>query len=539
MSRLTFAVAGHVDHGKTALVQALTGVDTDRLAEEKRRGLTIEPGFAPLDLPGGVRVSLVDMPGHEKFIGNLLSSAAGLDGVLLTVAADEGFMPQTWEHLTLLSLLGVRRGVAVLTKADRVDAGALAEAVEQTVLALAGTPLAGAPVVVVSPRTGQGLDGLRAALSALAEDCPPHTGEGPFRLPVDRAFSAPGLGSVVTGTVWAGQVRAGDPVRLYPSDALGRVRSVQIHGEDVPVAQAGTRAALCLAGTPLEALGRGVTAAAPGSLTVVRRFDADLTLLEEVRPGQRLRLYLGSAHAFCRISPADGARPGRVRLEEPAALRPGDRFVLRSLSPAHTVGGGTVLAPSERGGRSDPAQLVQTALAAWHGSHPLSPGMNREQLKALLPDGTDLEALRDAGALTLSGPTAALPGFVPAWPEDLLPLREALLRFYDDHGLDPPENQAVERRFGGAPVREAARRLEEEGALLSIAPRRRMGRGPYERARAVLTDLLRGGGSVTLAQFRDAAGTTREPALRLLEHWDGLGLTRRVGDRRFPGRKFQ
>ena len=258
MRGLTFAVAGHVDHGKTALTRALTGVYTDRLAEEKRRGLTIEPGFAPLMLEHAV-VGLVDDPGHERFLPNLLAASGGVDAVLLTVAADEGPMPQTWEHLEVLTCLGVERGVVVLTKIDLLPPGELEARTAALAKAFRGSILEGAPICPVSARTGAGLTALRTVLEALADGCPARRKDRPFRLPVDRAFAVDGFGPVITGTVWDGTLRVGESLRLWPGETVARVRGLQRHGQPVETVSAGERAALNLSGVEVGTLRRGMT----------------------------------------------------------------------------------------------------------------------------------------------------------------------------------------------------------------------------------------------------------------------------------------
>ena len=280
---MIFCTAGHVDHGKTALVRALTGVDTDRLAEERRRGLTIELGFAPLELPGVGRVSLVDVPGHAQFIPTMLSGCGGLDGALFTVAADEGPMPQTAEHLDILSLLGLERGVVALTRADLASPAARAEAEARTRALTAGTFLEGAPRIFVSAVTGEGLEALRAALAAMARQAPPPP-EGSPRLHVDRVFSVDGSGTVVTGTLTGGPLRRGDRVQLYPGGQTARVRGLQCHGVPAEALPAGVRAAVNLAGVRLRDVGRGDTLAAPGALTLTDRTDVSLRVEETDSP---------------------------------------------------------------------------------------------------------------------------------------------------------------------------------------------------------------------------------------------------------------
>ena len=254
---MILGTAGHIDHGKTALVRALTGVDTDRLPEEKRRGITIELGFAPLELEGVGTLGVVDVPGHEGFVRTMLAGAAGVDLALLVVAADEGVMPQTREHLAILGALGIRGGVVALTKSDLVDDEMRALAAEDVDALLKGSALAGAPVVAVSARTGEGLDALRRALTAAAAAVPARDAGDAFRMPVDRVFSVKGTGTVATGTVWSGSVRRDDALRAFPGGATLRVRGVETHGHAAEEGRAGQRVAVALAGADRDALERG------------------------------------------------------------------------------------------------------------------------------------------------------------------------------------------------------------------------------------------------------------------------------------------
>lgn len=351
MNHLILAVAGHVDHGKTALVKALTGTDTDTLAEEKRRGLTIEPGFAVLPLPGGGWADLVDVPGHEKFIRNMLSGAAGADGVLLTVDAGEGIMPQTREHLALCALLGMERGIVAITKADLADESRLTQAKADCAALTAGTFLDGAPIIPVSARTGLGLDELRTAIADLPAR--KQNTDFPFRLEVDRLFSLQGRGTVAAGTVSAGQVSPGDVLALYPGHGTVRVRELQRHGVAAERLEAVSRAALLLAGDD-DFVKKGCTLAAPGSMVLTDRADVELTLLADapfsVKHGSQLHLHHGAAALLCRCVFFDRAEllPGetcfaQLRLSAPMAARMGDRFVVRFFSPVATVGGGVLL----------------------------------------------------------------------------------------------------------------------------------------------------------------------------------------------------
>ncbi len=364
--------AGHIDHGKTALVRALTGVDTDRLPEEKARGITIELGFAPLDLEGGVRLGLVDVPGHEGLVRTMVAGASGIDLVLLVVAADEGVMPQTREHLAICELLGVTRGVVALTKQD-LAGGELAELARAEVAAiLSDTALAGMEIVPVSAATGAGLDALRAALVRAAEGALPRTPRsGPPRLPIDRCFGMRGFGAVATGTLVGGALAVGDEVEIQPGGRRGRVRGLQVHGSSATQVLPGARCAVNLQGVELADLARGQVLTVPGALASTQLADVRLVWLEGAPPAEgavSVELLAGTAQRRARVAPIGGAglRPGTrsfARLHilgEPLPLLPGDRFVVRGFSRTQqggtTIGGGVVLdvAPPHRR-RSDPA----------------------------------------------------------------------------------------------------------------------------------------------------------------------------------------
>lgn len=377
MSHLILAVAGHVDHGKTALVKALTGTDTDTLAEEKLRGLTIEPGFAVLPLPGGGTADLVDVPGHEKFIRNMLAGASGADGVLLTVDAGEGVMPQTREHLALCALLGMERGIVAITKADLADENRLTQVKTECAALTAGTFLEGAPILPVSAKTGLGVEELRAAIAALSPRR--QRTDLPFRLEVDRLFSLQGRGTVAAGTVSAGQVSTGDALALYPGPGTVRVRELQCHGAGAERLEAVSRAALLLTGDA-DAIRKGDTLAAPGSMVLTDRADVELTLLADspfsVKHGARLHLHHGAAAQLCRCVFFDRAEllPGQtcfaqLRLDAPMAARVGDRFVVRFFSPVTTLGGGVLLDLSPRHRKKDPG--LSERLSALASPYPL------------------------------------------------------------------------------------------------------------------------------------------------------------------------
>lgn len=354
MPSLVLGTAGHIDHGKSTLVKALTGVDPDRLAEEKERGITIELGFAQLTLPSGRTMGVVDVPGHERFVRQMVAGATGIDVVVLVVAADDGVMPQTREHLAIIDLLGIPRGIVAITKADLADADWLELVAADVRELLAGTSIDGAPIVPVSARSGAGIPELLATIDAVAEDAEARHSNLPLRLPVDRVFTIAGAGTVVTGTLWSGVAKRDDQVELMPSGKRGRIRSVQMHGAQAEKAVAGNRVALNIAGLDTDEISRGDIVTEPGTLTVTDRFDARFTYLAtEEKPfvsGTRVHVHHGTREVLGRVllMDAEALQPGQsglaqVRLEEPLSPRYNDRFIVRSYSPMWTIGGGVVL----------------------------------------------------------------------------------------------------------------------------------------------------------------------------------------------------
>ncbi|MDI3316095.1 MAG: selenocysteine-specific translation elongation factor [Bacillota bacterium] len=414
---LIIGTAGHVDHGKSTLIRALTGTDPDRLPEEKRRGLTIDLGFGHLRLPSGREAGIVDVPGHERFVKNMVAGASGMDLVLLVVAADEGVMPQTEEHLDILQLLGVRRGLLVVTKVDLVDREWLDLVDEEVREAVRGTFLEGAPLVHVSSLTGEGLEELLATVEQVAAGTPPRPATGPARLPVDRVFTMAGFGTVVTGTLASGRVRLEERLELLPSGRPLRVRGIQVHNRPVEEATAGHRVALNISLDRDEVV-RGDVVATPGVFRASLGFSGHLELLGRLaRPlanGARVRLHAGTRESLGRIVllDRDELRPGErapvyFRSETPLVVARGDRFVIRSYSPARAIGGGDVIDPVRRVRRGDRAGLERLER--------LARGDRVEVLRSFLDDPRpwSLEELARA---------------VEARPAELGPLLEGLAR---------------------------------------------------------------------------------------------------------------
>ena len=554
---LTVGTAGHIDHGKTWLVRALTGKDTDRLPEEQSRGISIDLGYAPLELPDGRRLSLVDVPGHERFVRTMIAGATGIDLFLLVIDAQEGARPQTLEHLAVLRLLGVTRGVVAVTKADAVDEETLELAVDE-----AHELVPGAEVVAVSAKTGAGLDELRAALARVPVE--PRDAERAMRLYVDRVFSLPGAGTIVTGTLWSGTIAAGDLVRVEPSGRVVRARSVQVHDTAVEEAEAGQRVAVNLPALERRDLARGDVLVEPGHYPVSYRLDVKLEELADI-PAD-VTVHVGTKAVRARV-----ARSGdyaQLRLAEQVVAARGDHVVLRTST---TVGGGTVLDPSPPRGldverlavleRGDPEEIVRALvhepvtgrelqargvlapgelargltavraagehvfseewlgelragvrerLAARAASNPLDPGV---PLAELLPNEPWTPHVLNLLEIERRGAKAYLPGATAALGERAQAASEL-------------EAQLAQEEIAKVPDKELAAFLEDEGRLRRVGDGFAVSTALYDRGLELLPQL----DAITLAGFRDALGVGRRTAQLLLERYDADGLTLRRGD---------
>lgn len=357
MSYVIIGTAGHIDHGKTTLIGRLTGIATDRLKEEKKRGITIELGFAYFDLPSGKRAGIVDVPGHEKFIKHMLAGASGMDIVVLVISAEEGIMPQTREHIDILNILGVSSGIVCLSKSDLVDEEWLEMIKIDIETGLQGSFLEKAPIIPVGMDSEDGLNELKHAIDKIALEIKPKNSQGMARLPIDRVFSLTGFGTVVTGTLIEGSISVGDKLTLYPSDLEARVRSIQVHSQDVEKAYSGQRVAINIANLKVNDIARGDVLANSGSMKKTFIVDANVNLLKnsqrELDNWTRVRVYHGSNEVLARMVILDSEKllPGQnafvqLRLEEEIAVKYGDRFVLRFYSPMETIGGGIILDPN-------------------------------------------------------------------------------------------------------------------------------------------------------------------------------------------------
>ncbi len=497
----TLGTAGHVDHGKTALVQALTGKNTDRLAEEHRRGISIALGYARLDLPDDSFVSVVDVPGHERLVRTMVAGATGVDAFLLVVAADDGVMPQTREHLAVMSALGIESGVVAVTKSDLVGAEALELAMKE-----AAGAVPGAPVVAVSARTGAGLDRLREQIAAAIarSDAPEASGDAAI-LHVDRSFTLHGIGSVVTGTLWSGSIAQGDRLEALPHGLVARVRSIQIHDTAVESVVAGCRVALNLVGVDRGEVQPGDVIASPHSgLRPSYRIDVHLHLDREPASA-RVQVHHGTRGGPARlVDLGDGL--AQLRLEAPLIARGGDRFVIRSISPPDTIGGGVVL---------DPAPVR-------HGDGPATDRLTRIRERGL-------KAVRREEAAQTEPDRRPAAELAPA---RLSTRAKVVLAVIDADGAQPRSVADLAAGLRIAPS-EAQGLLEE---LLRADRAAMIARGVYyakprlEDACERALELARHRGEVSLATVRDALGISRKYAKALLEHLDNEGLTVRQDD---------
>jgi selenocysteine-specific elongation factor len=518
---LTLGTAGHIDHGKTALIKALTGTDTDRLPEERGRGISIELGYARLELPSGRSLSVVDVPGHERFVRTMVAGATGIDLFLMCIAADDGVMPQTREHLEVLQQLGVTQGVVAITKADLID--------PETAAAEAEELMPGIEVVPVAALRGDGLDELRAALDRAAASTPSRAVDGAAapRLHVDRSFTLKGIGTVVTGTLWSGSLAAGDQVEIMPSGLRARVRSVQVHDEHVDRAAAGQRVALNLVGVRRTEVARGDVVTRGGEARPAFIVDARLEL-PELRAGTRLQVHHGTRETAGRVYPL-GEGLFQLRLEAPLVALRGDRLILRQLAPPDTIGGGVVVDPVAR--RHGPRPEVVARLVA------IEAGVDPEALAAATdprasPDarvGAEDPRASDPDAAGAATDQRAAPDAPPAATD---PRAAAVAELLRADGSRPRTDAELAAAAGldQAAVAAVFRELEGAGSAVRVARNLHFDREALESLVDRIVAICKRDGSATIASIRDELGTSRKYAQAILEHMDATKVTLRRDD---------
>lgn len=642
MREIVLGTAGHVDHGKTSLIRALTGIETDRLKEEKKRGITIELGFAYLDLPCGHRLGIVDVPGHERFVKNMVAGVMGMDVVAFIVAADEGIMPQTKEHFEICRLLGVREGILVITKKDMVDPEWLDLVEEEVRDFCVGSFLENAPLVRVSSITGEGIAELKEELDRFVGRQVFGEVYGPFRLPVDRIFAMKGFGAVITGTSISGRVAIGEELRFYPGELSAKVRGLQVHSQSVEEVEAGHRTAINLQGVDTADVERGMVAATPGCLQAGYMLDCDFLYLaaneKPLRHRTRVRVHLGTAEVMGRISllQQDELMPGQTAaiqllFEEPVAVWPGDRYVVRSYSPATTIGGGGVLGnrPPRKRKRATEADRAQNArvfailqrgtveeqlllfleesqttgltadelsirlglfgkqfkkvmtaplstrrivvvdsasqrylartvsdkveetllanLAAFHREHPLQGGLSKEELRSGLGKRVDarvfqfcLGELLKKGLVIQEESEVRLATHQVVLQVDEKAFQLKLEEWYRQKGLSTATIRESWEHFSDIPesmVKEVLALLLRQGRLIKISESLYYHADTIEKLARDLTDYLTRHPDIDAPRFKELTGLTRKFSIPLLEYFDRVKLTMRIGDTRVLRKK--
>lgn len=628
MAHFVVGTAGHIDHGKSELVKALTGINPDRLEEERRRGMTIDLGFAFYDLPSGNRIGIVDVPGHERFVKNMLAGATGIDLVLLVIAADEGVMPQTREHLDILNLLHVKKGIIVVSKIDLVDDKDWLELVEKDIREnVRDTFLAEAPVVMTSARTKHGLDELVQAIDEALFEAQARHLNLPARYPVDRVFVMSGFGTVVTGTLWQGVIKLGDNLELLPAGKTVRIRQIQSHGEKLEQGEAGMRLAMNLAGLSREEVIRGDVLCTPSYFKPTNLVDVRLKLLKDapaLKNNDRVHFFLGTGEVLARLKllDRDELKPGenalsQLKLEQPVVATWKDPFVIRSYSPVVTIGGGEVIEPnamrkkrfvkavldclavkekgsegeyleeilkeaallglakSEVGRRlnrldKDAAKKVEELVAdkkaivvgerIFHHlfyqklkeqmvkkveefvkANPWSVGILKEELKGRFPALSDrkvyetlLTELEREGQFELERERVLLGGGKGKPSTREQEIKDKVERIYRKQKYSPPTGEEIKAMFDkdGLLARKMVDMLVVEKKLVKVGSDMCFHATAIEAMRQSVIDFLKNNGKMTVAEFRDLIGTSRKYALPLIQHFDRLKITKRVGDDR-------
>lgn len=636
MENIILGTAGHIDHGKTSLVKALTGVETDRLKEEKERGITIELGFASLDLPDGRHVGVVDMPGHEKFVKNMVAGASGIDVVTMVIAADEGVMPQTREHMEICNLMGIRHGIIALTKTDLVDEDLLEMALDDINDFIQGTFLEGKPIIPLSSVTGQGLEAFITTLESICRQIPIRKFSSIFRLPVDRVFSMKGFGTVITGTLASGSIHVGEDIMVYPKRITSKVRGIQVHNSSVETVSAGTRTAINFQGLDKETVFRGDILSTPDTLIESYMVDAHFHYLKSngkpAKPRTRIRFHSGTSEILGymvlldreELLPGDAA-PVQFRLESPVCCIKDDRYVIRSYSPVKTIGGGAILNPVSQKHKlfdknviqglegllledaeqtiafflslkgyaglslnqlrvmtniSDKRlattlqkmlakqEIVQTdkerqiyvngaffdefktkvleKIAAYHVANPLKEGMPTQELKSKFQYIEDAKffnilftRLAKENTIVQDKNIIKLTDFKVALQVDQHAVKEKIIRIYKDGGLTPPFFRTVcqELNLDQKTAKDVLQILIDEKQIVKTKDDLNFDARAISDLTEMLIAFLKENESITTPEFKDMTGISRKFVIPLIEYFDSVNLTIRVGDTRQLRRK--
>jgi len=633
LKQIVLGTAGHIDHGKTSLIKALSGIETDRLKEEKARGITIELGFASMNLPSGQHIGIVDVPGHERFVKNMVAGATGIDIVAMVIAADEGVMPQTREHMEICTLLGIKFGLVVLTKVDMVDEEWLELVKEDIKDFTNGSFLEEAPMIPVSSLTGQGIPELKETIDLIAKDIPAKTSTGLFRLPVDRVFTMKGFGTVITGTVASGSIKVGETIMIYPSGISSKVRGIQVHNASADEAASGMRTAINFQGLEKTSISRGEVVSVPDGLKNSHLIDGSMLYLKSnkkpLKNRTRIRLHAGTNEIMGNliILEKDTIDPGetavvQIRLESPVSCVKGDRFVIRSYSPVRTIAGGEILNPfppkhkrfkdeiveglkgivdndlneiiafhMSQAGYSGLSfselklmtnisekqlnsviqnmlakkMLIQTDkekrlylfgevfsglnkkaedyLARYHESNPLKEGMSKEELKSKFPAvlGTKLfnmmvNFLLNEKIIAQNGDSVKLSDHKVALQVDQEELKEKILKAYSTSGLTPPYFKALSESLGKGyydAAKDVLLVMLNEKRLVKVKDDLYFWPDAIEGLKSKVVDFLKTNKEMAAPDFKElTGGVSRKYLIPLLEHFDSINLTIRVGDTR-------
>jgi len=631
LKQIILGTAGHIDHGKTSLIKALTGVNTDRLKEEKLRGITIELGFASIDLPRGQHIGIVDVPGHEKFVKNMVAGATGIDIVAMVIAADEGVMPQTREHMDICSLLGIKYGLVVLTKVDLVDEEWLELVKEDIMEFTADTFLEEAPVIAFSALTKQGIEDFINTLEKLSADIPARVSSGLFRLPVDRVFTMKGFGTVITGTLVTGTVQVGDRVQLYPKETTAKVRGIQVHNQSVNQAGAGLRTAINFQGLDRDLVKRGDVLARAETLKTSYMVDVSVEYLagnkKTLKNRTRMRLHTGTSEVVGNLILLDREEllsgetcACQLRLDAPVALVRDDRFVLRNYSPVYTIGGGQVLNPIPVKHKMNRPEVIKSLeilagrdkdkiidlhlleagdkglsftdlsimtnmaekklqaamqnllskkkallinrearvyihhicfknlqkailnnLTSYHDNHPLKSGMPKEELKSRLHSSLDPRLFNmlmtqtvKQSAIIIEGDLVRLADHKVALKIDQEEIKKKVIGIYLQGKLMPPYFKEVSKMIAIDPAqaREVLMHLVNQGLIIKVKEDLYFHQEPIEQLKKQLENYIEKNHEITTPEFKKMTGASRKYVIPLLEYFDAVNFTIRVGDSR-------